>query len=182
MDVQLTNAASISTLVLTALMLIGLLFFIKASVKDRITSIRLYADLSEIELAQALNQYFAARAYRIVGVKQDSQQVVMEGFVLPSPFLTIFLGILAGIGGLSLGLVVASLTSVVPLEISWLGIFLGPIASWFYWSKAGRLEQVQLKIDAILSGDSPQSVAALVGHRDELELLRQQMPTLREEA
>ncbi len=165
-----------STLFLTLLMAIGLLFFIRASVKDRTESETLLSAQPEDALLTQLEQYFTTRAYRIVQLDPDKKQVTFSGVVAPSLGLAIFLSLLAAIGILCLALVLSMvLPQVGPL---WWGlVLLAPIAGWFYWQKAGRLEQVQVRVES-LAASSPgqQSAVTIVAHRDELITLRNTLP------
>jgi uncharacterized membrane protein YphA (DoxX/SURF4 family) len=162
-----------STLLLTILIMIGLLFFIRGSVKDRTEQAKLLTAEKEDSLLPKLNQYFRQRAYKVVSVDADLNRVTFEGFVRPSWFLAIFLTILAAIGLLSLGLV---LSFLYPPEGN---LFLGlvvfaPVAGVFYWQGAGRLEKVLLQVETVKQGENQgQSLLTVTAHRDELRQLKQ---------
>ncbi|WP_448571393.1 cofactor assembly of complex C subunit B [Trichothermofontia sp.] len=167
-----------STLFLTLLMAIGLFFFIRASVKDRTEAETLLSPQPEDALLTQLEQYFTARAYRIVQVDPAQKQVTFSGVVAPSLGLAIFLSLLAAIGILCLALVLSMvLPQVGPL---WWGlVLLAPIAGWFYWQKAGRPEQIQVRVKSLTAspaGSSQQSAVTIVAHRDELITLRNTLP------
>jgi hypothetical protein len=145
----------------------GLFFFIRASVKDRTHTRNLSANLPQEALLPQLQAYFDRRSYRIAALDANADQVTFEGFVRPSWFLAIFLTALAACGLFCLALV---LTYVAPtLRPAWLSLsLLAPLAGWFYWQNAGRIEQVILKVEA--SGEA--SLVTVTAHRDELIALR----------
>jgi Cofactor assembly of complex C subunit B len=163
-----------STFLLTILLSVGLFFFIKASVKDRTQVVQLISfEPQEFLLAQ-LQQYFRQRAYQVASVDAAQNQVVFQGFVRPSWFLAIFLSLLAAVGLLCLSLVLSLLfpgTAALFLGLE----LLSPLAGWFYWQKAGRTEQVLLKIeDSLGEGtNQTQSLITVTAHRDELAALQE---------
>jgi hypothetical protein len=162
-----------STALLTILMAIGLMFFIRASTKDRIQVAKLVTSQQGEPLLEEIQKYFIQRAYRIVGVDQDKNQVTYEGLVRPSLFLAIFLTLLAAVGLLCLALMMAFSFPDAPQFLPALAIF-SPLAGIFYWKKSTRPEQVLLKVEPlpdpkVLSSDQPaQSLLTVTGHRDEL--------------
>lgn len=162
-----------STFLLTLLLAVGLFFFIRASVKDRTQQVKLIAQEPEESLLNRLQQYFDQRAYRVAAVDAATHQVIFQGFVRPSWLLAIFLTLLAALGILSLSLVLSLLypkfTSV------FLGLVLfAPASGVFYWKKAGRSEQVSLKVEALSTQESStQSLITVTAHRDELRELQQ---------
>lgn len=154
-----------STLLLTVLSLVGLVFFIRASTKARIQQITLVSEQPEASLMAGLQQYMQQRAYKVAKVDAENNSVTFEGFVRPSVFLAVFLTMLAAVGILCLLLV---LSQLIP-NWSWISlnlVLLSPVAGVFYWKKAGRNEQVSLKLDN--SGGEQQSKITVVAHRDEL--------------
>lgn len=168
-----------STFLLTLLLAVGLIFFIRASVKERIEQVNLMAEQPEDSLFTELQQYFTHRAYQINTVDAVNHQVTFQGFVRPSWFLAIFLTLLAACGLLCLGLI---LSFLYPASGNlFLGlVLLAPGAGWFYWKKAGRIEQVSLKVEAIpTSQTGAQSRVSVTAHRDELSALQQALPLKR---
>lgn len=163
-----------STLLLTILLAVGLFFFIRASVKDRTQVVKLISGEPLDSLLARLQQYFTQRAYRVVALDADRNQVKFEGFVRPSLFLAIFLSFLAASGILCLVLVLSFLFPQLGMAFLLLEL-LSPLAGIFYWQKAGRQEQVLLKIEE--AGDNlsreAQNLITLTGHRDELSTLQQ---------
>lgn len=156
-----------STLLLTLLLAVGLFFFIRASTKARIQSVKLVSPQAEASLIAQLQQYFAQRAYQVTGTNVAQNQMTFEGFVRPSLFLAIFLTLLAAIGLLCLALVLSLvLPSFSPIFLA--QVLLAPVAGVFYWKKAGRREQVCLKVEPQPGATQPQSQITVVAHRDEL--------------
>lgn len=161
-----------STFMLTLLLTVGLFFFIKASVKPRIEQVKLASESAQESLLTELQQYFAQRAYRVVAVDAPNYKVTFEGFVRPSWFLAIFLTMLGAGGTLCLGLVLGML---VPQQgqIFLALVLLSPLAGVFYWKKAGRAEQVSLKLESVAEpGSQIKSFVTVRAHRDELAAMQ----------
>jgi hypothetical protein len=164
-----------STFFLVLLLLIGLFFFIRASVKDRTQQVGLVSSQPEADLLTLFQQYFTQRAYRVVSVDPDQKQVQFEGFVRPSVFLAAFLTVLAAVGVLCLALVLSLLLprfSAILLSL----VFLSPLAGIFYWRNAARPEQVLLTVETI--GESPtdgQTKVRISAHRDEIAELKRNL-------
>ncbi|KOR34632.1 MULTISPECIES: cofactor assembly of complex C subunit B [Planktothricoides] len=163
-----------STFLLTLLMMIGLVFFIRASVKDRTEELEFSSQQPEDSVLRQLEKHFTDRSYRVAAVNPQEHQVKFEGLVSPSWFLAIFLSFLAGAGTLCLALVLSMLfPNVGNLFLSLL--LLSPLAGVFYWQKAGRLEQVLLTVKTPESLENTQSgcQVRVTAHRDELIVLRE---------
>ncbi|WP_013322772.1 cofactor assembly of complex C subunit B [Gloeothece verrucosa] len=164
-----------STFVLTLLMMIGLFFFIRASVKDRTEQVTLNFQMPEDDLLTRLQTYFEKRAYQVAASEPQNKQVTLEGFVRPSRFLAIFLSFLAALGLLSLSLVLSLLYP--PLTGLFLCLtFLAPLAGIFYWKRAARVEKISLKLEP--TPGPGQSRITITAHRDELIQLQQTAVTL----
>ncbi len=162
-----------STFLLTVLMMVGLFFFVKASVKDRTQQVKLVAQQPEDSILSQLEQYFAERAYRVTAL--DTDQITFAGFVRPSLFLAIFLSLLVAVGVLCLALVLSLL--IPQASSSFFGlVLLAPLAGLFYWQRAGRPEQVQLKVEPFPLSNSQvsgtQTRLTVTAHRDELATLQ----------
>ncbi|TAD79065.1 MAG: cofactor assembly of complex C subunit B [Oscillatoriales cyanobacterium] len=170
----MSNAVVVpSTLFLTVLMLIGLIFFIRASAKDR-TELACYvpAALPEDQLRDRLRSYFGGRSYQLVDRDAANDRVTFEGLVAASPTLAVFLSILAAGGLLCLGLVLSM--TVPQIQGAGLGlVLLAPAAGWFYQRKAQRTERVQLQLETNEAG----AIARLwvKAHRDELIALEESL-------
>ena len=157
-----------STFLLTLLLAVGLFFFIRASVKDRTQQMTLIAEQPEESLFTQLQQYFARRSYQIAAVDAAHNQVTFQGFVRPSWFLAIFLTLLAGCGILCLVLVLSQLFPQIG-GIFLVLLLLAPASGLFYWQKAGRLEQVSLRVETYSGvGTGTKSLITVTAHRDEL--------------
>jgi hypothetical protein len=164
-----------STALLTLLLSIGLFFFIRASTKERIQTVKLVTDQPQESLLEQLQQYFSQRAYRISAVDAAQNQVMFEGFVRPSLLLAIFLTGLAMVGILCLALVLSFVIPSGKPVLPWL-ILLAPAAGVFYWRKAGRPEQVTLQVESLAAANaSPQSLLTVIAHRDELAALQRNL-------
>jgi hypothetical protein len=169
-----------STFFLTLLLLVGLFFFVRASIKDRIQQAEFAAVGSEDWLLGQLQDYFQCRAYQVVGLDAAQNQVIFEGFVRPSWFLAIFLTVLAAVGLSCLALVLYLLFPAVSYWLLLL-LLLPPAAGWFYWKGAGRVERVLLQVDSTGEGEGePSLLIAVTAHRDELYQLKAALPFLRE--
>lgn len=166
------TAVLASTFLLSLLLLVGLIFFIKASVKDRIEEAKFVVNQPEDTLLSHLQTYFSDRAYQVKAIDAALNQVTFEGFVRPSVFLAVFLTLLAGCGGLCLALV---LSTVVP-KLSYLFlslVLLSPLAGKFYWNQAGRPEQVVLRLTSPSTAEPLlQHQLTVTAHRDELAELQ----------
>lgn len=175
------DPARTSTLILTSLMVIGLVFFIRASTKDRIEVVQLGSVQKADTLQQAVMKYFYSRAYKPSDRAPDNTPgptiingTTLTGMVSPSVFMAVFLSVLAAVGFTCLSLVVATLFP------SWGGWLLGlvaasPLAGVFYWRKSNRPETIVFKVEPMVAGESAAegdesllSKLTVKGHRDEL--------------
>ncbi|HEY9771945.1 MAG TPA: cofactor assembly of complex C subunit B [Coleofasciculaceae cyanobacterium] len=161
-----------STFFLTLLMMIGLFFFIRASVKDRTKQIQLVPAESADILLKQLQEYFEARAYRLTAVNAENKLIVFKGFVQPSLFLAILLSFLAVVGLSCLVLVLFLLFPNVNNLLFWLLVLIAPLAGVFYWRKAGRWEEVLLQVTS--RTNSP-NLVTVTAHRDELIKLQENL-------
>jgi hypothetical protein len=160
-----------STLVLTLLSAIGLIFFIRASVKDRRETREIHLPFTPSEAFDYLLKHFQGRSYQVVQQDPQTQTVVLQGFVPPSLFLGLFLTLLAAIGFFSLGLV---LSITVPAgQNTWYSLaLLSPLAGLFYWQRAGRTEQIFISPQSITEDET---IAKVEAHRDELRILEESL-------
>jgi Cofactor assembly of complex C subunit B len=161
------NTVLVSSSSLTFLLAIGLMFFIKASVKDRIEQISFAITEPEEAFLAKLDRYLIDRAYKLVDIS-DNTGVTYEGLVAPSWFMAIFLTSLAAGGFLCLGLVLNYIfNSNLFLGLS----LLAPLAGLFYWKKSERLEQIIFVTREQANG----RMFSLTGHRDELKILERSL-------
>jgi hypothetical protein len=157
-----------STFLLTALMFVGLFFFIRASVKDRTQILTFALEQSPLVSIEQLDAYLVKRTYQVTSIDSEHSRTTYEGLVRPSLFLAIFLTLLAAIGALCLALVLLMLVPQAS-AIAFSPLLLAPLAGVFYWRKAKRPEKVILKVDQLPLGDSTlQTVVKVSAHRDEL--------------
>ena len=168
----MNNTALISSFILTFLSSIGLIFFIKASVKPRTKNLKLIAEQEADLLLKQLKEYFSDRAYRIIDVNAANNQLTFEGIVRPSWFLAFFLTLLAALGALCFGLAISMLVPESSKYLLWL-VLVSPLAGIFYWQKSKRPEKVELRLEGILTaGSQSKSLLSITGHRDELAALQ----------
>jgi Cofactor assembly of complex C subunit B len=168
------NAVLPSTFFLTFLMVIGMGFFIRAAAKDRTQVVTLRSADNGDQLLAALKQYFADRAYQVDRIEPESNKVTLSGQVRPSLFLTVFLSVMAAVGGLCLGLLLSMAIPALPNAIGLVFVALAPGAGWLYWRKAGRTEQVAFVLDETTPLTSG-SLLKVSAHRDELESLQRSL-------
>ena len=152
-------------------MMIGLFFFIRASVKDRTKQIQLVPSENEDVLLKKLQEYFESRAYQLTKVEPETKQITFKGFVQPSLFLAILLSLLAVVGFFCLALVLFLLFPDAN-NLLWLLVILSPLAGVFYWRKAGRWEEILLKV---VSRQGSQNLVSVTAHRDELIQLQENL-------
>ena len=161
-----------STFIFTLLSLIGLVFFIRASVKERIQTLQFIADSPEDSLLNQLQAYFLERAYQISSVDVEEKQIIFQGFVRPSKFMAIFLTLLAILGLFCLILVLSFIHPSLSLGFFGL-VLIAPIAGLFYWNKAGRVEKICLKIaPSPMNKPETSRLISVTAHRDELNELK----------
>lgn len=171
-----------STFLLTLLLLVGLAFFLRASVKDRTELAEFVDSREQIALLEQLQQYFETRAYRVIAVEPDQSRIRLEGVVNASVFLAVFLSLLAAVG---LGCIALVLALTFP-QVGWgFAVLVGvaPGAGLFYWRGAVRPEAVSFQV---LSDDDREAAGGtrlrVSAHRDELIALQSQLGLKRTEA
>lgn len=154
-------------------MMVGLFFFIRASVKDRTKQIKLIPSDSEDILLEKLQKYFESRAYQLVAIDAEQERVTFRGFVRPSMLLAVLLTILAAFGLSCLALI---LYWLLPGNNSflWLLLLLSPVAGIFYWRKAGRWEEILLQV-VLDENNANSKIVKVTAHRDELIQLQKNM-------
>ncbi|MFQ3612537.1 MAG: cofactor assembly of complex C subunit B [Cyanobacteriota bacterium] len=156
---------TLSTLTLTALLAIGLFFFLRASGKDRKES-RFYFSSRPLDpLGSALRSHLQGRAYQLQSTDSEGM-ATFAGEAQASTGLAAFLTGLAGLGLACLALVLHT------LEPQWGGwpwmlMLASPWAGWYYRQRNQRPEQIRLKLQEEGSG----SRLWVEGHRDELDIL-----------
>ncbi|MBO9999670.1 MAG: cofactor assembly of complex C subunit B [Cyanobacteria bacterium SID2] len=172
----MTNSMTTSIAIPTLLMAVGLIFFIRAASKDRTEEARWSVDRSPEDLSSQLKQYFTERGYRPVAFDAQENRVTFEGRVRASGFLAVFLSILAAIGLLCVALVFSTLVPQLS-NASVSIVALSPLAGWFYWKTASRIERVSTIVNAAPNGNlAERSFVTVSSHRDEIAALKQALP------
>lgn len=175
------NSNLFSAIILTGLLAIGLLFFIKASTKDR-TEI-LEVQVVDRGLPQQIFAYLVGRGYRPV-LSADktelpqpetlkTETLLWQGQVQASIALLLFLATLASIGIGSLGLVLGIIwPDLWSAKLNVLTMTIGAIGTgWFYWRGANRKEEVKVSRKG-------ENFLLIQAHRDELANLQKALDNL----
>ena len=79
-----------STLLLTFLLAIGLMFFLRAASKDRTTIVDVQSPLPALEVLNGLSAWLLERGWRNNGGDADKKVLRFNGSVSSSTFLVIF--------------------------------------------------------------------------------------------
>ena len=155
-----------STLLLTILLAIGLIFFLKASSKDRTTIIDIFSPKKPIEVLNEVCNWLKSRGWKQIKVNSDKKILTFKGQVISSKSLALFLSLLGGLGSCSLGLV---LVQIYPFLNWWpilLGLIGGPISGLVYFKNSQREEIFEFKL--INENQKKSTQLRLSAHRDEL--------------
>ncbi|MBL1209407.1 cofactor assembly of complex C subunit B [Geminocystis sp. GBBB08] len=164
----------ISTLLLTILLMIGLFFFIRGSIKDRTEIVTIACEDNEDNILSYLKDYFYKRSYQVKAIDTQTNKVTLEGVVSPSIFLAVFLSFLASCGLFCFALVLSMLFSTE--SNLFLGLLiLAPLAGFFYWKGAKKVEKVAFRLDSNTQ-TSNNTVLTIQAHRDELIQLQNNFP------
>jgi Cofactor assembly of complex C subunit B len=163
---DLKDSVLSSTFLLTVLLMVGLISFLKSSVKDRTTEMVFKSpNLDSDRLLVEVRNYLRSRAYEVSNLDREADLVTLSGRVRPSMFLAVFLVSMAVLGFGCLGLVLKALIPAVT-DLWWCSILAAPLVGIFYWRGADRREEVSLKLQ-------PDGGLWMRGHKDELtELMR----------
>ena len=160
------QSAFSSTFLLTILLAIGLVFFLRAASKDRTTVVDVQSPLPPIEVLNGISFWLEERGWKKIGGNVEEKLLRFNGSVAASTFLAIFLSCLGGLGAACLGLVVIQLYP----SLSWWPLLLAaigaPLAGTVYRIKAQRQESLELKL--LSSELSNISILRIKAHRDEL--------------
>ncbi len=162
-----------STLFLTILLFVGLISFLRGSIRDRTTEAlftveKLAVDqITDDRLLMQVRDHFRKRAYKVVEIDPERDVATLSGQVKPSLFLAVFMTVLAASGLICLGLVLGIL--IPDLENIWLWLTaLSPIAGIFYWRGTPRERQVSLRL-------MPDARLKIRAHKDEIEELQRSL-------
>ena len=158
-------ATSGSILLLTVLMAIGLVFFLRAASKDRTTVVEVHSPRAPLEVLDGLSTWLVARGWRPESGDPERQLLRFRGQVSSSAALALLLSLLGAVGATCLGLVLRQLWPVLGWGPLLLGL-LGPGAGLLYRRRAERAETVELRL--VSDDDAPCSTLRLRAHRDEL--------------
>jgi uncharacterized membrane protein YphA (DoxX/SURF4 family) len=144
-----------STLFLTLLLLVGLVFFLRGSTKDRTTIM----ELPDQNLTPKIRDYLLSLGYRVQNLDPDRDVVTLTGQVRASVGLAILLSLLATIG---LGCLSLVLSLLFPEWGNGVYLLVGgaPIAGAFYWRGAQKTEEIKIT--------ARDGQLVIQGHRDAL--------------
>jgi hypothetical protein len=161
-----------STLLLTLLMTVGLVFFLRAASKDRTTVVDVHSPQPALDVLEGLSKWLLQRGWQAEAGDPERRLLRFRGRVASSLPLALLLSLLGGVGGACLGLVLRQLSTGLgwwPLLLT----LLGPVAGWVYRRRAARQEEVELRL--ISDDEAPGSSLRLRAHRDELIALEQEL-------
>lgn len=140
------------------------------------------ANVAENNLLPEIKNYFLQRAYEVKSLDPNQEKVTLEGFVKPSWFLAIFLSVLAALGLFCISLVLFLFFSEFPYRsLFFILPVVSPLAGVFYWQKAGRVEEVSVKLETPPASETPKSLITVQAHRDELIQLQKALSLKRQE-
>ena len=160
------QAAFSSTLFLTILLTIGLVFFLRAASKDRTTVVDVQSTLPPIDVLNGISAWLEERGWKKNGGNVEEKLLIFNGSVASSTFLAIFLSCLGGLGAASLGLVLIQLYPSLTWWPLLLAIIGAPLAGMIYRKRSNREESLELKL--LSSEISNVSILRIRAHRDEL--------------
>lgn len=154
-----------STLLLTVLLATGLVFFLRASSKDRTMAMVISSYRPSLQLLRDLDSWLAERGWQVVRTHPEQRHLVYEGHVAASIPLAVLLAFLGCCGGAALGLVIGQVlpgSHPWPLALGLVGLAAAPV----YLRRAQRRERLEIQL---LTPDQvvPCRLVMRV-HRDEL--------------
>ena len=154
-----------STLLLTILLAVGLVFFLRAASKDRTTVVDVTSPQPPLDVLDGLSTWLEQRGWSREGGDAQRQVLRFRGQVASSRPLAVLLSVLAAIGFGCFGLV---LRQLVPTLDWWplLPIILGPVAGLIYSRRSARTEALELRL--LENPPEGGSALRLRAHRDEL--------------
>ena len=100
-----------STLLLTLLLAVGLVFFLRAASKDRTTVVEVRSSKPPLVVLPALTEWLQQRGWRQEATNPDRRLLRFSGQVEASGLLAVLLSLLGGVGAGCLGLVLRQLLS-----------------------------------------------------------------------
>jgi hypothetical protein len=172
-----TDQVLTSTLLLTVVLMIGLVSFLRSSVKTRTTEMLFKSiNFNEDKLLSKVRDHLKQRGYQVIKLESDREAVTLAGRVRPSIFLAIVLVIVAALGMGCLGLVLSILVPFFNdnwLAIAEIAMFTAIGSGLFYWNGAERTEEISLQL-------RPNSQLWVRGHKDELTEMQRSLDLTRE--
>lgn len=165
-----------STLLLTLLLAVGLVFFLRAASKDRTTVVEVHSPRPALEVLEGLTGWLTQLGWRTETGDPERSLLRFRCEVGASAPLALLLSLLGAVGAACLGLVVRQ---VLP-QLGWWPLLLaalGPAAGLIYRRRASRAETFELRL--IDDHNEPGSTLRLRAHRDELIAIETELgPTL----
>ncbi len=163
-----------STLLLTILLFIGLFFFLRASSKDRTTTVEVTSTKRPVEVLNLLCNWLKLRGWKQIGADTDKKILSFKGQVISSKLLAIFLSILGGLGSCCLGLVIVQLYPSLNWWPILLGVIGGPLSGVIYYKNSSREETFEFRL---VDSEEYQKLTLLRlrAHRDELIALETEL-------
>ena len=161
-----------STFLLTILLSIGLFFFLRASTKDRTTTIEISIETEQIYALNIIFNWLKLRGWNQVGGNIDQKTLTFKGQVISSNSLAIFLSVLGGLGSCSLGLVIRQIYPNLDWWPILLGLIGGPISGFIYLKKSKREETFEFRLVDTFDKSTKLRLRA---HRDELISLEKEL-------
>lgn len=161
-----------STLLLTLLLAIGLVFFLRAASKDRTTVVDVQSPRPPLEVLDGLVAWLQQRGWQTASKDPLRQVLRFSGQVQASLPLAVLLSFLATLGAGSLALVLHQLLPALGWWVLALTL-LGPLAGWIYWHRAARAESLELRLIEPSPGGG--STLRLRAHRDELIAMEKEL-------
>ena len=165
-----------STLLLTVLLAVGLVFFLRAASKDRTTVVDVTSPQPPLQVLEGLSTWLEQRGWQRDGGDAERQVLRFRGQVASSQPLAVLLSFLAATGGGCFGLVLRQLAP----QLHWWPVGLiavGPIAGLIYSRRAARTEGLELRL--LENPPRGGSALRLRAHRDELIAIELELaPTL----
>ncbi len=161
-----------STLLLTLLLAVGLVFFLRAASKDRTTVVDVHSPQPPVVVLEGVTGWLGSRGWRTEAGDAERQVLRFSGQVEASGGLALLLSLLGGVGAACLGLVLRQLMPGLgwwPLLLA----LLGPAAGLLYQRRAARAESLELRL--LSTDDASGSHLRLRAHRDELIALEQEL-------
>lgn len=154
-----------STLLLTLLLAIGLVFFLRAASKDRTTVVEVHSPKPPVDVLQGIDRWLRERGWQTEAGDPQHQLLRFRGQVRASAALAILLSLLGAVGAASLALVIRQLEP----GLGWWPLLLtslGPAAGLVYRRRAAREEILELRL--LSDAEAANSSLRLRAHRDEL--------------